>query len=255
MNDLVTFTVVLAIGIFLTYLYSKALKLNVQPIPIAEKKREATLGLLVFAAVFVVTFGVYAFYNSVWVRTTLTADPIYVLRDAIWIGAILAPAVAAMKWTKQGFGSVGISRRNLSKNIILAFVMSVTFIAIIGLMASLVGGSFGALSPATLFALLSSIIIGFGEELVFRGYIQTRLTAQSGAIFGIAATAVLFAFSQFPVGYYCFLDVPLGLFYAAWRLSTGLLFGYMFHRSQSIFPSTIFHGLIVWWALQWALYF
>lgn len=251
----VSFVVVLVFGLGVTYFVSSILKLRAQVIGIEAKKREAALALIVFIIVILVVVGFHEFYNSIWVRRTLTQDPLYVLRESLWLGATVLPVVAAFKLTRQRLSTVGISRTNLAKNVAFGFLVSAIFIPIIGFMAPFIGGSFIGISVSIGYSLLTLTVTGFCEETVFRGYIQTRLTAYGGALMGISLTTVLFVVFQFPIGYFCLGDIPLAALYALWRISTGLVLGYMYHKSQSIVAPGIFHSLVVWVALLWSLYF
>ena len=222
---------------------------------VSEKKKEGFLSLLVFAAVLAATFGIYGFYDKVWVRATLTADPLYVLRDTIWIALILLPVIVALRWSKQTFGSIGVNRKDLKKNLALGLLTSSVFLLFVGILSPFLGGGFVGFSVPVVYLFMSYIVIGFGEETVFRGYIQTRLTANRGPITGIGVTSLFFVVYNFPLGYFCFSgDVPLSLVYAIWRLSSGLLYGYTFHRSQNLIPSTILHIFLVWGGLLFGLY-
>jgi len=251
-----TFVVVVAIGVPLVYAVSKLLKLHSQPIDIAEKRKEATSSLIVFAVVFIIAFAILAVYAYVWVRQNLEEDMIYVLRDVIWTASILVPVVSALKRNRQSLGSIGISRKSLGKNLAFGFIASLLFVAILSLLAPSLDGSYAGFSLPMSLSLISLIIVGVAEELIFRGYIQTRLVAYRGAVVGVAISTLLFALFNFPLGYFCYSgDILAAFLYAIWRFSTGIVLGYMYHRSQNILPSSIFHTLLVWGALLWTLYF
>ena len=255
LTDLATFVIVLALGVPSVYIFSKVLKLHPQTIMFSEKKKEGFLSLLVFAAVLGATFGIYGFYDKVWVRATLTADPLYVLRDTIWIALILLPVIAALRWSKQTFGRIGAKRKDLKKNLALGLLTSSVSLLLLGILSPFLGGGFAGFSVPVVYLLVSYTVIGFGEEAVFRGYIQTRLTANRGPKIGIAATTLLFVVYNFPLGYFCFSgDIQLGLIFALWRLSTGLLYGYTFQRSKNLLPSSILHTLLAWGGLLFGLY-
>ena len=237
------------------YIFSKVLKLRPQTPMFSEKKKEGFLSLLVFVAVLAATFGIYGFYDKVWVRATLTADPLYVLRDTIWIALILLPVIAALRWSKHAFESIGPNRRDPKKNLALGILSSVVLLSFIGILSPFLGGGFVGFSLPVVYLLMSCIVIGFGEEAVFRGYIQTRLTANRGPVTGIAATTLFFVVYNFPLGFFCFSgDITLSLLFATWRLSSGLLYGYTFHRSQNFIPSSILHTFLVWGGLLFGLY-
>jgi membrane protease YdiL (CAAX protease family) len=255
LTDLATFILVLGVGIPFVYIFSKILKLHPQVLIFSEKKKEAILSFIVFAAVFAGAFGIYGFYDRVWIRATLTADPIYVLRDLIAIAILLLPVVVALKFSKQNLKDIALTRRNLRKNLALGLLTSLVLILFLGVLSPFLGGGFAGFSVATGYLFLSYVIIGFGEEIVFRGYIQTRLVSYSGSAIGIGVTSLCYAAYNFPLGYFCFSgNIGLAGVYAVWRFSSGLLYGYTFHKSQSVLSSTIVHIFLVWGGLLFSLY-
>jgi membrane protease YdiL (CAAX protease family) len=254
-TDLATFAMVLAVGLPSVFLLSRALKFHPKTLAFANKKKEALSSVVVFVAVFAGAFGIYDFYDKVWIRATLTADPLYVLRDAIAMAIILLPVAVALRWSKQTLKSVAVTRTDLKKNLAFGVLTSIILVLFIAILAPFLGGHFAGFSIATAYLLLSYVIIGFAEEIIFRGYIQTRAAADNGPVIGIGVTSLLFAVYNFPSGYFCFAgNIPLAAIYALWRLSTGLLYSYTFHKSQNIIPSTLVHVFLVWGGLLFALY-
>lgn len=255
LTDLATFVTVLGVGVPSVFIFSKVLKLNPQSITFSRKRREALLGLLVFVAVVFGTFGIYDFYDKIWVRATLTADPVYVLRGCIAIIVILIPMAIALKWSKQSFQSIAVTRKGLKKSLAIGILTSLTLILFLGILSPYLGGGFVGFSVPIGYFLLSYIIIGFGEEIIFRGYIQTRLTSNNGAALGIGVTSVFYAIYSVPMGYFCYSgNIPLSLAYGAWRVSSGLLYSYTFYKSQNVVSSSIVHMFLVWGGLLFGLY-
>lgn len=255
LTDLATFIVVLAVGISAAFIFSKVLKLHGPKLGFADKKKQMLLSLLVFAVGFLFTFGIYDFYDKVWVRATLTADPIYVLRAAIAIGLLVLPTAAALRLSKQGLADVALTRKNLGKNVVFGGLVSVVLVAVLAVLSPWLGGGFAGFSVPTIYLLFSYVVIALGEEAVFRGYIQTRLVASGGSILGVGSATVLYALYNIPLGFFCYGgNVASALVYGAWRLSTGLVYGYAFHKSQSIASSVIVHIFLVWGGLLFSLY-
>jgi membrane protease YdiL (CAAX protease family) len=89
------------------------------------------------------------------------------------------------------------------------------------------------LSPFALAAanLALGILPGIGEELLFRGYIQTRLCARWGVRWGIACTALMFGMIH--------LDFVQGTY----AVIVGLILGYLTERYGSILPAMIIHAI------------
>ncbi len=99
---------------------------------------------------------------------------------------------------------------------------SIVLIAVLGALSSYLSGGFAGFTASTGYLLLSYVIIGVGEEIVFRGYIQTRLVANSGSVVGVSAASFLYALYNVPLGYFCFSgNITLALVYGLWRFSTG----------------------------------
>jgi membrane protease YdiL (CAAX protease family) len=72
---------------------------------------------------------------------------------------------------------------------------------------------------------------GIGEELLFRGYTQTRLTHRWGRRVSIAVTSLLFAIIHF--------DLVQGTFV----LLLGLWLGVVTERAGSIWPAIVCHAV------------
>jgi len=253
--DLVTFAVILAVGLPSIFLFSKFLKLNPQKVDFTNKMRESRLGFAVFVAVFIVAFGIYDFYDKVWVRATLTADPIYVLRGAIAAALILVPLLVALKYSKLGPKSFGLTKSNLGESLGLGLLVSSVLVLVLGDISPRLGGGFVGISGPMGYQLLSFLIAGFSEEIIFRGYIQSRLTARAGAFFGIVVGSFFYAAYNFVLGYFCFSgNIGLAAAYGGLRFSPGVVYGYTFHKSQNVLSSSILHSLLVWGGLLFGLY-
>ena len=90
-------------------------------------------------------------------------------------------------------------------------------------------------TPILLQKLVLHLSMGFGEEIVFRGYIQTRLVKRYRAIWGVLATSVVFTL----------------LHQISYRLSpvvmlSGVMLwttiGALYHWSKSLYLVSVFHG-------------
>ena len=78
--------------------------------------------------------------------------------------------------------------------------------------------------------LLIGLAPGFDEELMFRGYMQTRLVQRWGAGVGILITSILFGVLH--------MDLIQGTFAAA----MGMFLGYLALQSRSIIPAMVCHA-------------
>jgi membrane protease YdiL (CAAX protease family) len=253
--DLATFALILGVGLPAAYLFSRALKLRPQRLDFINGTREAWLAVVVFVAVFGTAFGIYGFYDRVWVRATLTADPLYVIRGAIAAAVILVPVAIALLATKQSLKSVGISRNSLGKGLALGLLVSLVLVLAIGVLSPHLGGGFVGFSVPMGYQLLAFAVAGFSEEIVFRGYIQTRLEVKAGWPTAVALGAAFYAAYNFVLGFFCFSgNLELAAVYGALRFAPGIVYGYVFHRSGNIVSCGVLHTLLTWGGLLFGLY-
>jgi membrane protease YdiL (CAAX protease family) len=254
-SDLASFIFVFAVGIPLIFLLGKVLKLQPKKPDIKDSKKQAQLSILVFVLTFIAAFCIYGFYDKIWVRTTLTADPLYIARDLIAMFIILLPTTITLKLTKQRLSSIALTKKNLKESLILGSSVSLGLIIFIAIFAKSLGGGLASFSNSSIYLLLSYMIVVLGEELVFRGYMQTRINANYGPFVAVAASGILYGTYNFALGFYCFgWAIPLATVYALLRISTGLIYSYTFHQTQNLASSYIVHVLLVWGGLMFGLY-
>ena len=97
------------------------------------------------------------------------------------------------------------------------------------------------------------LLVGFGEEILYRGYMLSRLNqafARPRQFYGVSwgwgiiITSIFFGLSHVLNG----LDLSAGTFnpqwgWAAWTFFSGLVFGYIREKTGSIVAPAIVHGL------------
>jgi membrane protease YdiL (CAAX protease family) len=260
--DVIVNIVFLVVGVPVVYLLSRALKLHPKPVEIQNPRKEAALAFLLVVTVFA---GV-----SVWrILTDTVFDPnfgelqpfvnvraIDVMWEIFLYVIVMPPLVLAMRKTGQDRGSVGIDGKAIGRMLALGFMLGTIMFTIRGLMGvPLVGGGFAGFSPSLIYGLIFFTIVGFGEEIVWRGYIQTRLVAYGGTLKGLVVTSLLFAVLwHFPGRYYMYSGVVLEAFANTLLLfPLSLVLGYIMIRSQNIIPSSIFHLFLNWSILFWQI--
>jgi len=81
------------------------------------------------------------------------------------------------------------------------------------------------------------IAMGFGEEVVFRGYVQTRLTARLGVIWGVIVTAVVFTLLHQ-------LSYKLSPVIILSGTMLWVTLGVLYHLSKSLYLVGMFHGVM-----------
>jgi len=252
MLEVVTF----AVGVSIVYLLSRVLKIRQKPIAIAQPKKEATLAITVFVILFAMAFAWFA------LSAMLQLEPFRFPFDItqIWVivlleGASLLIIAVALKSTRQKLGTIGVNKTNIGKMAAIGAIPSVIYIAVSGLLAPYAGGGFAGFSSSLTFALFFCIVVGFSEEAVWRGYIQTRLCAYAGSVKGLVASSLIFAFVHFPTAYYYQApgDAMASLAWVVFRVPVSLLFGYIMLKTQNIIPSSIFHIFVDWNVYLWQI--
>jgi membrane protease YdiL (CAAX protease family) len=90
--------------------------------------------------------------------------------------------------------------------------------------------------PRTLQVLVLWIAMGFGEEIVFRGYVQTRLVERQGAIVGVLLASIIFTLVHLAVRPLTPLALLSGII-----LWTAM--GALYHWARSLYLVGMYHGI------------
>jgi membrane protease YdiL (CAAX protease family) len=175
---------------------------------------------------------------------------------AIAVPLLLLPTLVAVAAFRFRPSEVGLTAT--PRDLLLGVVLAVIGIAL-GLGAVATGGHPGlvwesAALPAVAAAVaFQSLINGIPEELAYRGVILSRLMPWLGRPGNsLAISSMVFGLSHVPsylaAGNSLGLALAIGLF----GLLPGLLLGYVFYRTRSMWPGAIWHtsiatvGLLFW---------
>lgn len=154
----------------------------------------------------------------------------------------------SLAWRWDGWKTVGWG--------LLAFILG--FVLLFPAVNGLVGSypfpynseSIGPINIVTqwyLFVMILAlwIVTVLGEEVMFRGYIQTALDKRYGAIIGIIGTALLFSLRHTPADLYWGWNAPILQWVSrlAQLISLALILSLVRYRSKSMIPTVIAHGL------------
>lgn len=247
--------VILVVGVVIVYLLTRVLKLHPKPITIAGLRNEIIAVFSVIIALFVARFALDTLGYLVVLPTfplySLPPYPPFVPVDLFWYALVsavyLAIMILAMKRTGQSLGSIGITRVDKWRNVALGLVLSAIYVGVTSL-----SGTFAGFSASLAYGFILHAIVGFSQEVVWRGYVQTRLTAKAGFIKGLVATALLFGLWHFPIRYFQYSGVALEALADIFvGFPSSLLLGYIMLKSQNIIPSSIFHLFANLSTLMW----
>ena len=171
--------------------------------------------------------------------------------------AVLARWQAEGAWT--GLRGCGVAGRTVLPAVVAWGVLGVSlFLAVTLLVVKVVGSPsfpYGqGIAPLTLpLALLLValwLVTALGEEIMFRGYMQTGLTERYGLAVGLLLPALLWGMRHHPADLYWGWGAPM----AQWVSRLGqlylgaLIFGLMRHWSKSTIATWIAH-LLLWLAV------
>jgi len=151
----------------------------------------------------------------------------------------------ALAWHMYGWRTIGWGIVGFIITFLVFLVISLAF----GPSIAYAGGEPINLPPLIVFALVSghSIAIPLGEEVMFRGYIQTGIGRRYGPKEGLLVGALLFSLRHHPADLYYGWGAPLTQWVSRLlQLYIGaLIWGWIRHRSNSIISTLITHILFI----------
>ena len=175
---------------------------------------------------------------------------------AIAVPLLLLPTLVAVAAFRLRGHEVGL--KATPRDLLLGAALAVIGIAL-GLGAMATGGHPGlmwesATVPAVTAAIaFQSLINGIPEELAYRGVIFSRLMPWLGRPGNsLVISSMVFGLFHVPSYLAAGYSLWLGLAIALFGLAPGLLLGYVFYRTRSIWPGAIWHtsfsgvGLLFW---------
>jgi membrane protease YdiL (CAAX protease family) len=170
----------------------------------------------------------------------------------LWIVRWLVVKVEKQTFDLSKLGLVSVDRsKHILFGVALAVILSLLTIGIGFATGSLeyLGNGFDLFGAAQVFitmflAVVLALASGFGEEIAFRGYLQTRIAQRYNSSVAVVIVAVLFALSH-PV------SSSNPLLYLATATLVGILFGTIFIRTRSLWMGIALHT--VWNYMQIAV--
>jgi membrane protease YdiL (CAAX protease family) len=115
------------------------------------------------------------------------------LKQALVASASLVPLLIALRVSSASLDSVGLTRTNLARSVAIGGALAAGWLVASGTLDEL-------FSPRLEHALVlvAAASVGFSEEIVSRGYVQTRLIRWIGTTRGIVLAATIFALFHVP---------------------------------------------------------
>jgi membrane protease YdiL (CAAX protease family) len=101
------------------------------------------------------------------------------------------------------------------------------------------------------YLLFSILLIGLGEELFWRGFIQKKIINRVGRFKGVIIASALFALIHFYI--LTIISFGKGLTFLLLIGLVGVIWGYLYERTGNIWSAAISHGITA--AVIWKYYF
>lgn len=204
-----------------------------------RKDLRLAYGIFVFYAVYLYLFGVcYARFPSIELYG-------YSFKPTSWLVWLLLVGLLILR--RQKPRSVGITRINLGKSSFWGFLIGLVFLIVVSSISIMNDGRFVG-SGFLLFGFIYYFFeIGLTEELLFRGFIQTRLVGfYRHKVVGIVITGVLFSLIHVPFqmsvsGLGLFEHIGLNDSHLFLTFFYHFGFTYLFYRFENIAAPTIVH--------------
>lgn len=166
-----------------------------------------------------------------------------VISQAILAAIMLAPAMIAMYVNREGPGSVGFTTKNIGFALVIAGTLAV---------ASFFEAGKGrewqlSFTVAQFWSFLHYAVVGFAEETLFRGYLQSRLENWLGTVPGWLIASLMMALAHIAqrmvMSDMVFVDALIS---SLKLISISLFFGYLYMRTRNILAPGIVHTFANW---------
>ncbi len=151
------------------------------------------------------------------------------------------PLIYFVRRKKQPWLSLGLKQQMISGGLQVGFALILVTIFLRGKLSPLI---YSEKEINQLYLLIACAISAFGEEIIFRGYLQPRLENWLGVPigYGLAAlfSAIWVVLPLLGIGWMVLLVLFL------YRLLVGLLLGWIIRRTGSIIPGWLYHTIHMW---------
>lgn len=159
----------------------------------------------------------------------------------------LIPVALVLLLLRQGPWTVGLTLRNLRTALLLGLALGVIHVLAfgpppLGRLPVLAGPP----EEEAWFFLGAMVVVGFVEELTFRGLIQMRLVAWLGAVWGISVSVAFFTLVHLPRYLARGQDGTDLLLALSANLLSGIVYSLALHRTRNIVAPALPHALGNW---------
>ena len=159
---------------------------------------------------------------------------------------ISIPIIIAVILNKESLSSIGITKKNSIKSIILGFVIGLAYFFSTDINSFKILNNLTVQSTKALSHLFSYyMVVGLGEEFLYRGYLQTRLMHWLSEKKGWILASIIFAFMH--LGQRMIINkmqISQAMLGCIALLPMSLLLGYTMLKTKNIISCSILHAFI-----------
>lgn len=211
-------------------------------------RREALSSIAVVLSIAVI---LAAFIFSLYLRaggplgTPTQYHPSSALSEWVIYGVLfIFPVFVVIRMRHQGLETVGIAKKNAWFSVGLSIVLALGLAVLI---TPIVSNGRNVFTSSALYGFIYFLAVGFGEELLFRGYLQTRCVSWLGAVKGIVLVSLIFAFVHLPERLFAVgLDPVQAIASAASIIPYSLMAGFLMLRTKNTLGPAIMHTILDW---------
>ena len=195
---------------------------------------------MIAVMLYILLMFVYYFMGVLYIRKHLYLGiPVSLMLIAVCIILVLA--------RKQKLASIGFTRKNMGKALITGVILGIIFSFFMNILPNIfAGGKFISVNRAFYNIFYYFIIISLTEEVIFRGYIQTRIY---GLIkhdnLAVLVTGFLFYIEHLPFQMQV-NGMQISLLNMAVMIALHFIMNGLYRRYNSLVAPTVFHGLLDW---------
>lgn len=250
MNDnFIEFFVFIIIGYFV-YFFTSAFRFTYEEHAFADVRKSAIDALMALFLGWVAISGL--FLLLAWLGISGNQHQEFglwnVIRQIMVACLFFGPALIMLRGRHETWSSAGVTKHNIGKSVLLGVLVS-AFMFLFNLLTKRLdlGTLLRSTSLSDFWALMTFLVVGISEEFGFRGYLQTRLIAWLGTVWGLLLASTLMAVAHVVQRMTIMgMSGTDAIMSSLSLIPVSLLFGFMMLRTDNIVAGTVLHGFIDW---------